>query len=45
MKLGTKFAAEIEANEKTHADRRLQAYIQRVASPLIKNALQDPPQH
>ncbi len=43
MKLGTKFAAEIEAKEKIHPDRRLQAYIQRVATPLIKNALQDRP--
>ena len=43
MNLGTKFAAEIEAKEKIHPDLRLQTTIQRVATPRIKNALQDRP--
>ena len=43
IELGTKFAEEIEAKEKVHPDKRLQAYIQRVAAPLVKNALLDRP--
>lgn len=41
INLGTKLAAQIEAKEKIHPDRQLQAYIQRTATPLINNALQD----
>ena len=43
IELGTKLAAQIEAEERVHPDSRLQAYIQRVARPLIAEAQPDRP--
>ena len=43
IELGTKLAAQIEAEEHVHPDSRLQAYIQRVTRPLIAEAQPDRP--
>ena len=43
IELGTKLAAQIEAEERVHPDSRLQAYIQRVARPLIAEAQHERP--
>ena len=43
IKLGAKFAAQIEAQQHLHPDRRLQSYIQRVTKALLPLALEDRP--
>lgn len=43
IELGTQLAAQIEAQQRLHSDRRLQSYIQRVAEALIPFALEDRP--
>ena len=43
IKLGTQLAAQIEAQQRLHPDRRFQSYIQRVAAALLPLALEDRP--
>ena len=43
IELGEKMAAAIEAREKIHPDRQLQAYIRQIAAPMMRQSLADRP--